>query len=462
MDYIIKNAKVVNEGAILDATIYIKEGRFAALPQGAALAKAQQESETVDAAGCYLLPGVIDTHVHFRDGGDGSNPAGDFHSESIAAACGGVTSVVDMPNTVPPTTSIAALERKEQMGREKSMVNYAFMVGATNDNISQLLALDPLRYAAIKLFLGSTTGNMLVSDPAALDRLFKESRKLIVAHCEDEGMIQANLHNFKADFAGTGKETAALHPQIRSTEACYVCSYHAVERAMQYGTRLHLAHISTATELNMLSNKPIMEKSITAEVTPNHLWYDDRDYAELGNLIKCNPAIKSNDDRMGLWAGLYDGLIDTIGSDHAPHTLEAKQKRYFDAPSGIPSIQHTLLMMTEPFFNSCTTANEREELIKNWLPLVVGKMSHNPARLFGMESRGFIRPGYWADAVLLRPLEQGEEVTKESLHYKCGWSPLQGKLFHSRVEATFVNGSRVVHDGQVDDGYRGQPITFSR
>lgn len=462
MNYIIKNAKVVNEGSIRETEVYIKDGRFAALPTGEARTPAEAASEVVDATGCYLLPGVIDTHVHFRDGGDGSNPAANFHSESVAAACGGVTSVVDMPNTVPQTTNIEALEEKERMGREKSVVNYAFMLGATNDNISRLLAIDPLRYAAIKLFLGSSTGNMLVNDPVMLDRLFKESHKLIVAHCEDEGMIQANLHNFKADFAGTGKETAALHPQIRNVEACYVCSYHAIEKAMQYGTRFHLAHVSTSTELNLLSNKPVTEKNITAEVTPNHLWYDDRDYAELGNLIKCNPAIKSNDDRMGLWAGLYDGLLDTIGSDHAPHTWDAKQQRYFDAPGGIPSIQHTLMMMTEPFFNSCTTPDEREELIKNWLPLIVEKMCHNPATIFGIAERGYIRPGYWGDAVLLKPLSQGREVTKESLHYGCGWSPLEGKLFHSQIVATFINGSRVVNDGMVQEDFRGRQLEFTK
>lgn len=454
MNYTIQNAKVVNEGTITEKTVHIVDGHFSDT--------AAADAETIDGTGCYLLPGVIDTHVHFRDSGNGDNPAGDFRTESEAAALGGVTSVIDMPNTTPQTVTPEALERKEQMGAEKSAVNYGFYMGVTSSNIDSLLDLNPTRYAAIKLFLGSSTGNMLMNDPDKLDRLFKDSRKLIVAHCEDEGIIQANLHNYKADFAGTGKETAALHPQIRNTEACYVCSYKAVERAMKHGTRLHLAHISTSTELNLLSNKSLEEKNVTAEVTPNHLWFDDRDYAEHGNLIKCNPAIKTNDDRMGLWAGLYDGLIDTIGSDHAPHTLEAKQRRYFDAPSGIPSIQHTLMMMTESFFNSCTTPCEREELIKTWLPLIVQKMCHNPALLFGIKQRGFVRNGYWADAVLLRPLEVGKEVTKESLKYKCGWSPLTGMRFHSEVTSTFVNGHQVVKDGVLDSSSRGTLLEYSK
>lgn len=454
MNYQILNAHVVNEGSIRKQAVYITNGVFADSPA--------PNAETIDAAGCYLLPGVIDTHVHFRDGGDGSNPAADFATESRAAAAGGVTSVVDMPNTAPPTVDLPALERKEAMGAEKSRVNYAFMLGATNANIPQLLSIEPTRYAAIKLFLGSSTGNLLVDNAQGLDLLFRESRKLIVAHCEDEGMVQANLRSFKADFEGTGRETAALHPQIRSVEACYVCSYHAVEKARQYGTRLHLAHISTATELNMLSNQDIDQKTITAEVTPNHLWFDDRDYAEMGNKIKCNPAIKGNDDRMGLWAGLYDGLLDTIGSDHAPHPLEAKQRPYFQAPSGIPSIQHVLPMMTESFFNSCTTPSEKEELVKTWLPIIVAKMCHNPARLFGMDRRGYVRSGYHADATLVEPVEEGWEVTPESLLYKCGWSPLLGMRFHSRVRTTFVNGNIVFNNGRLNDDVRGELLKFNK
>ena len=391
-----------------------------------------------------LLPGVIDTHVHFRDGGLSENPAGTFYSESRAARAGGVTSVVDMPNTQPQTVSLEALEAKEAMAARNSAVNYGFMLGATNDNIDTLLAIEPTRYAAIKLFLGSSTGNMLVNNPEQLDRLFRDARKLIVAHCEEERVVQANLANAKREYQGTPGETAALHPKIRNTEACFLSTYHAIERARRYGTRFHVAHISTATELSLLSNFDLDKKHITAEVTPNHLWFDDRDYAELGNLIKCNPAIKSNDDRLALWAALEDGLIDTIATDHAPHPLEAKQRPYFDAPSGIPSIQHSLQMMLEVAVGSgeWIVDSTRGQMLPTThypLPTIVQKMCHNPALLFGIEGRGFIRQGYKADLVLVRPGVE-ETVTRESLRYRCGWSPLVGQTFHTRIEHVWVNG----------------------
>ena len=313
------------------------------------------------------------------------------------------------------------------------------MLGATNDNIDQLLSIPTDRYAAIKLFLGSSTGNMLVNKESTLEKLFKDSAKLIVAHCEEESIVQANLRNYKLEFAGTKQETAALHPKIRNTEACFVSTYKAVERARKHGTRLHIAHISTATELSLLSNKALEEKHITAEVTPNHLWFDDRDYAELGNLIKCNPAIKSNDDRLELWSGLIDGTIDTIATDHAPHTLESKQQRYFDAPGGIPSIQHSLQMMLEGFFSpTALERDDHDEVLHEWLPLIVEKMCHNPATIFGIQKRGFIRPGYYADLVVV---EAGETtVTRDKLLYKCGWSPLEGQTFHTRIRQVFLNG----------------------
>ncbi|MCR4828478.1 MAG: dihydroorotase [Bacteroidales bacterium] len=432
MNYHISKATIVNEGTVHQGDVYIVDGRIALLPP----VERSGEWTTIDAEGMLILPGVIDTHVHFRE--PGLTEKADMASESRAAVAGGVTSFVDMPNTKPQTTTMELLDEKVALAQAKSMANYGFMLGATNDNIDELLAADPSRYAAIKLFLGSSTGNMLVNDPAVLDRLFKQAKKLIVAHCEEESIVQANLHNFKLECQGTERETAALHPQIRTTEACYVSSYKAIERARRYGTRLHIAHISTATELNLLSNKPLAEKNITAEVTPNHLWFDESDYAELGNLIKCNPAIKSRDDRLALWAALYDGLIDTIGSDHAPHTWESKQLPYFDAPGGIPSIQHNLLAMLEPMHSPQSEA-ERDELIGTWLPLLVEKMSHNPAELFGIANRGFIRDGYAADLVMVNP-RATTTVTKESLYYKCGWSPLDGQTFHSRVETTWVNG----------------------
>lgn len=431
MDYIIKNGTVANEGTLEQRDLFIRDGRLA---DGA---ERLRNPQVFDAAGCYVLPGIIDTHVHFRD--PGFPDKADFASESRAALAGGVTSVVDMPNTSPQTTTLADLEAKEQIAAQKSAVNYGFMLGATNDNTEQLLAIPAERYAAIKLFLGSSTGNMLVNRPEALDKLFKESRKLIVAHCEDESIVQANLRNYRMECAGTDLESAALHPKIRNTEACFVSTYKAVERARKYGTRLHVAHISTATELSLLSNKALAEKHITAEVTPNHLWFDDRDYAELGNKIKCNPAIKSNDDRMALWSGLIDGTIDTIATDHAPHTLESKQQRYFDAPGGIPSIQHSLQMMLEGFFHPAATArDDHDEVLREWLPLIVEKMCHNPALLFGIEKRGFIRSGYYADLAIVAP---GETVVDHNnIMYKCGWSPLEGQTFHTRIRQVFLNG----------------------
>ena len=445
MKTLIHNATIVNEGRIFNGSVLIEDDLITDIVEGDSLPTGLHEDkslQSIDATGMLLMPGVIDTHVHFRDGGMSENPAGTFYTESRAALAGGVTSVIDMPNTKPQTTTIEALEAKEALAARDSAVNYGFMLGATNDNIDTLLSIEPTRYAAIKLFLGSSTGNMLVNDSEQLDHLFRDAKKLIVAHCEEEAVVQANMLNMKREYQGTDKETAALHPQIRNTEACFLSTYKAIERARRFDTRLHIAHISTATELSLLSNFDITKKNITAEVTPNHLWFDDRDYAKLGNLIKCNPAIKSNDDRLALWAALEDDIIDTIATDHAPHPIEAKQKPYFDAPSGIPSIQHSLQMMLE--------AGVNDEL----LTLIVSKMCHNPALLFGIKDRGFIRKGYKADLVLVRTGVE-ETVTKESLLSKCGWSPLEGMTFHSHIEHVFVNGK------EKEKG-SAEPLSFNR
>lgn len=502
---LIKNATIVNEGKIFQGSLLIEDGKIARIiPAGDDNQLSSIQPRTsIDATGMLLLPGVIDTHVHFRE--PGLTDKADFHTESRAAAAGGVTSIVDMPNTKPQTTSLAELEEKERIAAEKSIVNYGFMLGATNDNIDYLLSIDPSRYAAIKLFLGSSTGNMLVDNNDALDHLFKDSKKLIVAHAENEAIINANMANYKAQYGKFNNEDLAaynehlmkeyelmmaereelesdtpqankpklitnlaeLHPLIRNTQACYLATYHAIERALKYGTRLHIAHLTTATELGLFHSDPFETKHITAEVTPNHLWFDDRDYAELGNLIKCNPAIKSNDDRLALWAALYDGLIDTIGSDHAPHTLASKQKNYFDAPGGIPSIQHTLPMMMETFFSPAASEEGGNDtpllspLVQEWLPIIIEKMSHNPARLFGIKDRGFIREGYAADLVLVRPGVE-REVKKADLQYKCQWSPLEGKVFHTQVEKTFINGELAydVNDIPNSFNYRGKQLLF--
>ena len=455
----IKNATIINEGTIFNGNVYINDGTIVKVEPCENVSRLTLPvSRSIEASGLYLLPGIIDTHVHFRE--PGLTEKADIATESRAAVAGGVTSFVDMPNTKPQTTSIELLEEKVGLAKQKSHANYGFMLGATNSNISEILETDISKYAAIKLFLGSSTGDMLVNNPQALDTLFSKARKLIVAHCEEEDIVQANLRNFKMECAGTERETAALHPQIRTTEACYVSTYKAIERARKYKTRLHIAHISTATELDLLSNMPLEQKHVTAEVTPNHLWFDDRDYAELGNLIKCNPAIKRNEDRIALWAALYDGLIDTIATDHAPHTLESKQQRYFDAPGGIPSIQHSLTMMLEPLMNNSYNEAEQREFRDNWLPLIVRLMCHNPATLFEIEGRGFIREGYKADLTLVRPGIENT-VTKNSLLYKCGWSPLEGQTFHSRVEMTFVNGQLAyTADGGVTEERHAERLEF--
>ena len=455
MKTLIHNAAIVNEGRIFVGSVLIDGDRISEVFESSSpslhfLVECMPSEAIVDATGLLLIPGVIDTHVHFRDGGLSENPAGTFYTESRAARAGGVTSVIDMPNTKPQTTTIEALRQKEVLAARDSAVNYGFMLGATNDNIDTLLSIAPTDYAAIKLFLGSSTGNMLVNDQEQLDRLFRDAHKLIVAHCEEENIIAANMQNMKREYQGTPKETAELHPKIRNTEACFLSTYKAIERARRFGTHLHIAHLSTATELSLLSNFDIENKHVTAEVTPNHLWFDDRDYAQLGNLIKCNPAIKSNDDRLALWAALEDGLIDTIATDHAPHSLEAKQKPYFDAPSGIPSVQHSLQMMLESVFNP--EASDGSFMSSTILPMIIQKMCHNPAILFGIKERGFIRKGYKADLVLVRP-EVAESVTKESLLSKCGWSPLEGQTFHTRIERVFING---VENGQAE------PLAFSK
>ncbi len=440
--YLIKNAFVVNEGQTVRTSVLVENGRIAKIADEIS---ATEGVITIDAKGKYLLPGVIDTHVHFRD--PGLTHKADFHTESCAAVAGGVTSVIDMPNTKPQTTTEALLDEKIAMAAEKSLCNYGFMVGATNDNIESLNSIDSSKYAAVKLFMGSSTGNMLVSDDAALERLFHTAKKPIVAHCEDEARIAERTAMAKERWGAT--PPAEAHAFIRDDEACYRSTHKAVSLAQQSGARLHVAHLTSAKELSLFSAESVGHKHITAEVTPNHLWYCDSDYQRLGNLVRCNPSIKSADDREALRKALNDGLLDTIATDHAPHLLEEKMKPYFESVSGMPSIQHSLLV-----------ALELCKLGYLSLEKVVEKMCHNPARLFGIEERGFIRQGYYADLVLL-DLGAETAVDKATLYYKCRWSPLEGTLFHAKVEKTFVNGV-LSYDCQrgIVNNVKGRPLRY--
>lgn len=440
--YLIKNAFVVNEGSTQRKSVLVENGRIAKIADEI---PATEGVIVIDTDGKYLLPGVIDTHVHFRD--PGLTHKADFHTESCAAVAGGVTSVIDMPNTKPQTTTEALLDEKIAMASAKSLCNFGFMVGATNDNIDTLNTIDTAKYAAIKLFMGSSTGNMLVSDDAALERLFQTAKKPIVAHCEDEARIAERTAITKDRW---GDNTpASVHAFIRDDEACFRSTHKAVGLAQHFGSRLHVAHVTTAKELSLFSEGSIDGKRITAEVTPSHLWFCDEDYATLGNRIRCNPAVKSAEDREALRKALNDGLLDTIATDHAPHLLEEKMKPYFESVSGMPSIQHSLLV-----------ALELCKLGYLSLEKVVEKMCHNPAKLFGIEERGFVREGYNADLVLV-DLNAETVVDNAALYYKCRWSPLEGTRFHAKVEKTFVNGV-LTYDCQrgIVNDVKGRPLRF--
>ena len=419
--YLIKNAFVVNEGNTEKKSVLVENGRIAKIADEI---PATEGVIVIDAQGKHLLPGVIDTHVHFRD--PGLTHKADFHTESCAAVAGGVTSVIAMPNTKPQTTTEALLDDKIAMASAKSLCNFGFMVGATNDNIDTLNSIDTAKYAAIKLFMGSSTGNMLVSDDAALERLFQTAKKPIVAHCEDEARIAERTAIAKERWGDSAP--ASAHASIRDDEACFRSTHKAVSLAQQFGSRLHVAHVTTAKELSLFSEGSIDGKRITAEVTPSHLWFCDEDYTTLGNRIRCIPAVKSADDREALRKALNDGLLDTIATDHAPHLLEEKMKPYFESVSGMPSIQHSLLVALELSKQGYLS-----------LEKVVEKMCHNPAKLFGIEERGFVREGYNADLVLV-DLNAETVVDNAALYYKCRWSPLEGTRFHAKVEKTFVNG----------------------
>lgn len=447
MKYIITNANIINEGRIFRGSVIIENSLIKEVIENPAAKINSSNAHVIDAGGKYLLPGIIDDHVHFRE--PGLTHKADIYTESKAAVAGGVTSFMDMPNTIPNAITRDLLEEKFQLASKKSLVNYSFYIGATNDNIDELKKIDNSTVCGIKVFMGSSTGNMLVDDMNALQQIFSLSSSLIAVHCEDEKIIRENIEKYKAIY---GENIPVfLHPAIRSSEACFKSSSLAVELAVKHNTRLHLLHLSSADEINLLDNSFSPEKKkITAEVCVHHLWFTDKDYQKKGTLIKWNPAIKSSSDRDALWKALIDGKIDVIATDHAPHTLEEKNKAYLNAPSGGPLIQHSLTAMIEFYHQG-----------KISLEAIAHKMAHVPALCFGVEKRGFIRPGYYADIVLI-DLDSPWTVDKSNILSKCGWSPFEGNTFKSRVTHTFVNGYMVYNNGLFDETKKGIRLVFNR
>lgn len=437
----ITNAVIVNEGRRYDGSIVIEDGRIAEIKE-TTVQPDPSVSETIDASGCLVLPGVIDSHVHFRE--PGLTDKADIATESRAAAAGGVTTYFDMPNTVPQTTTPEALEEKFRLAAEKSRVNYSFFFGATNDNLPLIDRLDATRIPGVKLFMGSSTGNMLVDRREALERIFSTVKMPVMAHCEDTSMINRNME--EARRSDPRFPDVSLHPLIRSAEACYESTSLAVSLARRYGTRLHVAHLTTARELELFApHDPL----ITAEATVGHLFFTDEDYARLGSRIKVNPAVKTRDDRDALRRALLDGRITTIGTDHAPHLPEQKQGGCDKAASGMPMIQFSLVTMLELVDDGVLPVERMVEL-----------MCHAPARLFGVRDRGFLRPGYRADIVIVSPRKPWT-VTPDVILSRCGWSPMEGHRYRWRVERTLCNG-HTVYDGQaVDDSYRGMAVRFA-
>ena len=451
-DIVIKDAKVVNEGKILkDTSLLIRNGYIEKIFRDEVPANVLAQAEVIDAAGKLLLPGIIDDQVHFRE--PGLTHKADLFTESRAAVAGGVTSFMEMPNTVPQATTQEILEQKYSRAAEVSLANYSFYIGATNDNLEELLKTDPSKVCGIKVFMGSSTGNMLVDNPETLSNIFSKSKMLIAVHCEDEQIIQANIALAKEKYSED--VPVSEHPKIRNATACFNSSSKAVELAKRYGTRLHVLHLSTAGEIALFEAGSVKNKLITNEVCVHHLWFCDNDYEKLGNKIKWNPAIKSANDRQGLIKALNDNKIDIIATDHAPHTSEEKQRSYFQAPSGGPLVQHSLIAMLE-LSRIGTISIEK----------IVEKMCHAPADLFGIEKRGYIRKGYKADLVLV---DTGRwTVSKENILSKCGWSPFEGESFYYFINQTFVNGKLVYENndpngrGIFHEGPLGERLTFNR
>jgi dihydroorotase len=442
---LIKNAKIVNEGKIVLGDVLIENEWIVEIAEN--ISPKSPDCKIIEAEGQYLMPGAIDDQVHFRE--PGLTHKGTIASESRAAVAGGITSFIEQPNTVPNAITQELLEDKYQIASTRSFANYSFMMGGTNDNLEELLKTNPKNVAGIKLFLGSSTGNMLVDNQEALEKIFSSTKMLIAVHCEDEGTIRANLERYKAEF---GEDIPVeYHHLIRSEEACYLSSSKAIELAKKTGARLHVFHLSTAKEMALFTNKiPLEEKQITAEVCIHHLWFTDADYKTKGNLIKWNPAVKTEADRDALWKALLDDHIDVIATDHAPHTLEEKQQVYTKAPSGGPLVQHAVVAMFEAHHQG-----------KISIEKIVEKMCHNPAKIFKIEKRGFIKEGYYADLVLV-DTAMPWNVKKENILAQCGWSPFEGYNFKSRITHTFVNGNLVYHNFKVNDQPFGKRLLFDR
>ena len=440
----IHNARIVNEGRTYAGSVLIAGDKIAAVHEGASPIP-DDADVVIDASGKYLLPGVIDDQVHFRE--PGLTYKGDIESESRAAVAGGVTSFMDMPNTKPQTTTIENLEWKFERAAEVSRANYSFFIGGTNTNYGQLLLADRTRVPGIKLFLGSSTGNMLVDNQEALERIFGSTGMLIAIHAEEESIIKRNIAYYTGKY-GTDLDIS-FHSKIRSEEACYVSSSKAVDLATRMNARLHILHLSTEKELSLLSSAPLKEKKITGEVCVHHLWFYDGDYALFGNRIKCNPAIKTENDRLALRNAINDNIIDIVATDHAPHLLSEKEGNCLTAASGGPLVQHSLTVMLELAWEGKFTYEK-----------VVEKMCHNPADLFRIDRRGYVRPGYYADLVLVDPAKSWT-VSKENILYKCGWSPFEGYTFHHAVWKTFVNGELAYDDGVVNDAVRGRELKYN-
>jgi dihydroorotase len=442
---LIKNAQIVNEGTITQGDVLIQGGRIAEVSES--ISVKSSETKVIDADGQYLIPGMIDDQVHFRE--PGLTHKATIETESKAAVAGGITSFIEMPNTVPQATTIELLEEKFAIAKETSWANYSFMFGGTNDNLDEILKVDPSNVAGLKLFLGSSTGNMLVDNPKTLENIFSKTKLLISAHCEDEATIQKNLAKYKAIHGDD--IPIELHPVIRSVDACYISSSRAIELAKKTGARLHVFHLSTEKETHLFDNKkPLAEKKITAEVCIHHLWFTDADYAAKGTKIKWNPAVKSEADREGLWKALLDDRIDVIATDHAPHTLEEKENVYTKAPSGGPLVQHALEALFEMSLKG-----------KISIEKIVEKTAHNPAILFQIKDRGYIKQGYKADLVLVDP-NAPWTVKKDNIGYKCGWSPFEGTTFKSRVTHTFVNGVLVYDNGKFPNRGKAERLAFDR